>query len=355
MIVKNESAVIQRCLESVKDWIDYWVIVDTGSSDGTKEIIREILRDIPGELHERPWVHFEHNRNEALALAKEKGDYLLVIDADERIEKEEGFQKPSLDKDCYFIKVREPAGDHHRIFLIDLHLPWHWEGIVHESLVCEEASTFDVLENVYNLSLTTEGARSKEGNKYLQDAALLEEALQKDPTNPRTVFYLAQSYLNAEQFEKALYYYEKRVLLQGWDQEVFWALYQIGCIQEQLGASSEQIIESYCKAYQYRPCRAEPLFRLANHYFKIGKLALGFLAIKQASTLPLPSDSIFVESWIYSYARWVVLSDLAFQTQNYADAALACRQLIQAKETPEAVRKDMEGNLAFLKAHFGIE
>ena len=56
MIVKNESKVIQRCLESVKGTIDYWVIVDTGSTDGTQQLIKECLKDIPGELHERPWV-----------------------------------------------------------------------------------------------------------------------------------------------------------------------------------------------------------------------------------------------------------------------------------------------------------
>ena len=39
MIVRNESSVIQRCLDSVKGFIDYWVIVDTGSIDGTQKIV----------------------------------------------------------------------------------------------------------------------------------------------------------------------------------------------------------------------------------------------------------------------------------------------------------------------------
>ena len=54
MIVKNESHVIRRCLDSVRPFIDSWVIVDTGSTDGTEDIIREHLKDIPGQLHERP-------------------------------------------------------------------------------------------------------------------------------------------------------------------------------------------------------------------------------------------------------------------------------------------------------------
>ncbi|MDO8336144.1 MAG: glycosyltransferase, partial [Candidatus Saccharibacteria bacterium] len=47
MIVKNEAHVILRCLASVKPWIDSWCIVDTGSSDGTQDIIQDYLKDIP--------------------------------------------------------------------------------------------------------------------------------------------------------------------------------------------------------------------------------------------------------------------------------------------------------------------
>ena len=82
MIVKNEARVIEKCLASVKPLIDSWVIVDTGSSDDTQSIIRKYMADLPGELHEKPWVNFAHNRNEALQLAKEKADYVLLIDAD---------------------------------------------------------------------------------------------------------------------------------------------------------------------------------------------------------------------------------------------------------------------------------
>src|SRR6185369_8019373 len=86
MIVKNESAVIRRCLDSVRPFIDRWLIVDTGSTDGTQALIRDIMRDTPGELHERPWVDFGTNRTEALELARGLADYSLVIDADDVLE-----------------------------------------------------------------------------------------------------------------------------------------------------------------------------------------------------------------------------------------------------------------------------
>ena len=85
MIVKNESKVIERCLGSVKDFINYWVIVDTGSTDGTQQIIKNFMKDVPGELHQSEWQNFEYNRNEALQFAKNKGDYILFMDADDQL------------------------------------------------------------------------------------------------------------------------------------------------------------------------------------------------------------------------------------------------------------------------------
>ena len=87
-IVKNESAIIERCMSSMVDQIDYWVVVDTGSTDGTQQIIKDFMakHKIPGELFERPWVNFSHNRSEALELAENKADYIFLCDADMTLE-----------------------------------------------------------------------------------------------------------------------------------------------------------------------------------------------------------------------------------------------------------------------------
>ncbi|HKO46569.1 MAG TPA: glycosyltransferase, partial [Polyangiaceae bacterium] len=89
MIVKNEVKVLPRLIRSVKDYIDYYVIVDTGSTDDTIELIRREMAGygIEGEVHSRPWVNFGVNRQQALelALAANQGDWLLFIDADEEL------------------------------------------------------------------------------------------------------------------------------------------------------------------------------------------------------------------------------------------------------------------------------
>src|SRR5262245_49942 len=101
MIVRNEAPVIRRCLDSVRPWIDAWCVVDTGSSDGTQALVRQALAGLPGDLVERPWVDFAHNRTEALAAARGRADYVLVIDADETLEPAPGFALPRLTADAY--------------------------------------------------------------------------------------------------------------------------------------------------------------------------------------------------------------------------------------------------------------
>ena len=132
MIVKNEAPVILRCLDSVRPIIDYWVIVDTGSTDGTQDIIRQHLKDIPGELIERPWLDFAHNRTEALERARGHGDYVFVIDADEVLEITGGFKMPHLTADSYNVEVHYGGYSYLRKQLVNNALPWCYKGVLHE-------------------------------------------------------------------------------------------------------------------------------------------------------------------------------------------------------------------------------
>ena len=73
MIVKNEAHVIERCMESLKRLLDYVLIVDTGSDDGTPQVINNWLNvnNIPGEVIIEPWKNFAYNRTFALEKLRE--------------------------------------------------------------------------------------------------------------------------------------------------------------------------------------------------------------------------------------------------------------------------------------------
>ena len=79
MIVKNEEHCIEKSLNSIKHLIDYWIISDTGSTDNTKEKIKEILKDIPGELHENEFVDFFKQVDKSKLAVQKSLDELEIL------------------------------------------------------------------------------------------------------------------------------------------------------------------------------------------------------------------------------------------------------------------------------------
>lgn len=351
MIVKNEKDVITRCLESVLPMIDYWVIVDTGSSDGTQQIIKDYMasKSIPGELHERPWKNFGHNRNEALQLAKGKADYLFFIDADEYLQFDADFQMPRFDKDYYHLFFSHSGSRYSRIQLIRGALDWKWEGVLHEVLSPPPYSSCADLNKVV-IVYTTEGARSKDPQKYLKDAQILEAALKEEPNNTRYLFYLAQSYRDAGQHAEALKYYEKSAEIEPWDQAKFWALFQVASLQETLGVPEAEVLVSYNKAYQYRRSRIEPVYHMAHLLRQKGDYHSAYLAAKIATAVPQSGDALFVQQWMHDYGALLELSIDAYWIGKYEECQQVSLELLKKPNLPPEVRSCIEANLGFANA-----
>lgn len=351
MIVKNETDVITRCIGSLLPVIDTWVIVDTGSTDGTQKVIKDFMeaKGVAGELYERPWVNFSHNRNEALELAKGKADYTLFIDADEYWSYEPNFELPILDKDFYYVQVAFGGMRYGRIALVKSILPWKWEGVLHEAISPLLGATSGNLENVFNV-VTTEGARSKDPDKYKKDAEVLEAALLKEPNHNRYRFYLAQSYKDAGNLPLALENYQRRIDSGGWDQEVFWAMLQKAQLQEALDKPSEDVVNSYKEAYMYRSSRVEPLYHLANYCRTKGDFEAGYRVAKVAKSVPISDDLLFLQKWMYDYGALLELSISAYWTEKYDECRKISLKILANDDLPDNVRECVKRNLSFANA-----
>ena len=348
MIVKDEKDVIARCLASTLPLIDTWVIVDTGSTDGTQKIIQDFMakKGIPGKLYERPWKNFEHNRNEALELAKNEADHLLFIDADEYFVFTPDYKRPSLEKDFYYIPLHYGGLKYGRISLIRTDLEWKWAGVLHEALVIPPSATSETLEDVYN-HITQEGARSKDPEKFAKDANVLKEALKKDPHNTRYQFYLAQSYKDGGNHELALEHYEKRVAMGGWDQELFYSHLQVAALKEKLGMPSANVVESYVKAIQTRKSRAEAYYYLAEHQRKQSNHKAAYQLAQIAATMPESDDVLFVQKWIHDYGAELELSINAYWVGKYDECQQISLKLLKQNDLPPNVRECIQRNLGF--------
>ena len=347
MIVKDESKVIARCLASVRPLIDAWAIVDTGSTDGTQNVVREALRDLPGELIERPWVDFGYNRSEALRLARGRADYVFVIDADETLARDDGFTLPKLHADAYTADVLYSGCTYLRRQLVKNTLPWRYEGVLHEYITCEQAATEEHIGGMRTV-VHTDGARSSDPHKFLRDAIVLERALLDDPSNSRYAFYLAQSYRDAGDVELALRWYRTRTAMGGWPQEVWYSLYQIAMLEHRAEKPWPGVLEAYQRAYQFDPSRAEPLFRIALAYQARREFHTAMLFLDRAAAIPRPpATALFVEHTLYEVHISLEHGVAAFYAGDHETAVAANNQLLRSKTLPAALIEHVISNRRF--------
>lgn len=349
MIVKDEAAVIRRCLESVRPLIDTWVILDTGSTDGTQDVIREVFADLPGALHERPWKGFDVSRTEAIDLARAEADYLLFIDADDLMEVDSGFRMPRLTHDAYRVALHDGPIVHWRPALVSTRLPWRYVGVLHEYIECGTKYRLGTLRGANILSVGG-GARLREGQrkKYLRDARILQEGLVKEPGNTRYVFYLAQSWRDAGEPEKSLTAYDRRAGMGGWAEEVFCARLYAARLAVQLERSPAEVIDRYLRAHESRPTRAEALCDLARHCRVDGRRwPLAYLFAKQAAAIPYPSDILFVEHAWYEWRALDELAIAAYWVGEYEESRQCCERLLKGGRLPAGERERVTRNLEF--------
>ncbi len=339
MIVKDEVHVLRRCLQSVRPLIDQWVIVDTGSTDGTQDLIREVYKDLPGMLAERPWKNFGHNRSESVALARSRADYLLTLDADEYLVTDAGFRWPPMTCDAYEFVVSSGGTTYSRIQLVRSALPWRYEGVLHEYIACGQHHSQARMPGIQTVRLL-EGARSRDPLTYRRDAEILEEALLKEPENARYMFYLAQSYRDAHQPDLAIDRYRQRSRIGGFAEEVWCSLYQIARLQQAKGTDWPEVMNSYLKAFAFRQQRAEPLYCIGLYYQHRKEYALAKLFLGRAMQIPFPAnDVLFVESDVYRFLLPLEYAVACYWLEQHEEAIAVTDRLL-ADETLSADRRE---------------
>lgn len=338
MIVKNEAHIILETLQNLVNSItfDYWVISDTGSTDGTENLILNFFSEvgIPGELHKDEWQNFAHNRNLALNYARGKGDYILIFDADDFVE---GSLKIStdLEADAYYLNFSDESGvlSFRRVALVKNNPEIYWRGVVHEFIELPEGASYGNLVGPYSVIARTRGARSLDDDKYYHDATVLANAVynNQDPDlEPRYTFYCARSYRDAGLYQEALSWFKKRaVMTDGWSEEAYYSCLEIAQIYENEGKALEgrEYLE---KAIQINPNRAEAWSQLAKLYREAGQHHIAFAYAYMAKDLELNPDSLF--SWNRVYDYWIPfeLLENGVKIGNFEVAYQGFRALILA-------------------------
>ena len=354
MIVKNETHIIKECFDSLYKFIDYWVICDTGSTDGTQELIKNYFAEkgIPGELHQHEWEDFATNRTKALNLCIGKGDYAWMIDADDYLVGDIQFPH-HLDFDGYSLRIKRGSFEWWRNQIFKIGIGWCYEGVLHEYAHCPNKSDLSLAKldtPGYHVEARTEGGARNKGitptEKYSRDAIVLEKALEKEPLNSRYQFYLAQSYFDSQQWEKSFEAYEKRAKMGGWEEEVYYSLFRMAIIGMMQQKPWETVLNLFLGAYNYRPCRAEPLWHIARIYRMNGYPRIGYLYAKAALAIPMPKyDILFISQDVYEWQLLDELASCAYYVHAFKEGYDASLRLLSEGKVPPSEIERIKTNL----------
>ena len=305
MIVKDEVAGLELTLESTRGHVDQYCLLDTGSTDGTLEVIRRFFDSLPGsvsrELFQEPFVDFSTTRNRALQLAGQHTEFVLMLNGDDRLVGGADMRAflssrrgmTAIDEAIYIIPIDYggvATGRSERLARTRNHFVpdwphdalnhWRFEGVTHEAYVCNAAlqqgaqiiytsGEFGVYHDI------SQDTPDKKSARFELDIQLLLADLHAHPASfnaPRNMYYLAQSYYNLERFDEATEWYLKRVDVNyvrptpwGEDNEKHRAYTLLAYMADKQSRPSGAVEKYWKKSWEACPA-AYSLYSLARHY-----------------------------------------------------------------------------------------
>jgi len=354
MIVKNESRIICRLLESVAPLIDSYCICDTGSTDNTVALIESFFqaRNIPGKITREPFRDFAHNRTFSLQACEQiDADYILLLDADMVFQlhvSPEEF-KNSLTHDYYHMFQGVETFYYKNTRIVKNRIGASYWGVTHEYVKMPEGTSSALIEKgrAFIHDIGDGGAKA---DKFERDIRLLKQGLVDYPNNDRYTFYLANSYRDHGDYALAIDAYKKRAELGGWFEEVWHSYYSIGKCYKSLGDMANAIYW-WLEAYQFFPKRIENLYEIITHYRQHGKNQLAYLfynmALKQVLLNPNP-DYLFLQKEVYDYKLDYEFSIFGYycNLDDY-DMTRICLKVLSSPHADDGIVRNVMSNYKF--------
>ena len=354
MIVKDEAHTLPSTLISLKPYLDYYYILDTGSTDGTQAAIKSVLGE-RGEIWEEPFIDYGRSRNRVLEIAQTSSNpavFVLMLSADETV-----YNAYSLRQFCE--QHRASTGEAHEAYPVVMDVGWKFDslrlsrsdkgwryvGRVHEYLAAPDQKWHPSLRvpDTYIKFRVTDPVR-RSNREYTILKILLQEKEEK-PTDTRTSFYLARTYNVIGNHSAALDEFRRRVELGGWQEEVYESLYAIAWQLESLGRPWAEQEQAFLDAYEHSPERAEPLYSIASHYYQEKKNALAYMYASHAATLVYPKHAVlWVQAAVYDWQCHFVVGMTAHRLgpSRYKEGYLALKQALEKKGADVMMQRQLD-------------
>lgn len=362
MIVKNGGKQLEDMLLCSLPFIDRWTIIDTGSTDETVNIINKVLGCKKGKLYQIPFIDFSTTRNQCLDLAGNTCKYTIMLDDTYYVNGNlREFLKKTRD-DLYansfsiYIQTNDVLYASVRIIVSNANLRYKYR--VHE--VFEEKNNINVIipkESAWIDDKQFKETKKRTDERKHQDIQMLLEDLQEDPNNPRTYYYLAQTYLNMNNYEKAFEYFLKRgkFVYSGYIQERFDAIFEAARIANfNLNKPWSDCLSLYQIAITIDDSRPEPYYYIGVHQYANNDEAGAFQCFKKAYQLGLPLQTQFaVRPIISEHFVPKFLTKLCYQFNDYALGKEVSSYFLKHNQKDADAYKEIESWNAIFSAFSG--
>jgi glycosyltransferase involved in cell wall biosynthesis len=355
MMVKNEKKRILVSLESIKNFVDSIIIYDTGSTDNTIDIITDfcnknnkILRLKTGEF-----VDFSTSRNEGLDFADsfKDIDYILLLDTNDELRGCDELRlicekfRNEIDYNAFLVCQQWWSGEmdkYYNVRLIKAHKNWRYRNSVHEFITDCSRLPFEHEKPVYridNENIFIYQDRTKDDDKsskrFHRDKILLLKDYDQDPSDPRTVFYLAQTYACLREHQESFFYYKLRSSMPGFEEERFQSLLRAGEELFKANGNWYDVLTLYIKAFEHSK-RAEPLCKIVEYYVVVNFWEFAYMFVSLCCELKFPENSIlFVDKGCYDYKRWHLLGVIGHNLGKIQEGKFGCLKALQSRPNSE--------------------
>jgi glycosyltransferase involved in cell wall biosynthesis len=365
MILKNEAQSVAGMIESLVGVVDRYTIIDTGSTDRTKAIIRESFGDIPGDIYDEPFVDFATTRNRAIELEGLKSVFVLMLSGDEYLRDGMALRRfceehRSWDKwtnkgaaeEAYNLRVLygHDVYDSTRLHRTDAR--WFYVGVTHEYMtnankrvaIKRATDTKGMIPKIFHDLSTSDPVKKRK--RWSIDRDLLLQEWEKKPNRTRTAFYLAQSYECLGDFAHSFQWYQTRWDLKGWNEEAYEARFRMARVSRHLHYTWPESQQMYLSAHAYLPKRIEPLYAIGHYYYHEQfprNYQLAFIFLHRASMIPFPTNlRLFLDKTVYDFKVPDLLGIVSYYTGDNEVGRTHVIKALKIKPTDKRLLKNLQ-------------
>lgn len=345
IMVKNAGEGFREILTANLPFIDRYTILDTGSTDNTVQIAREVLKNKRGQIYQEGWLGFRKSRNRLLDLAGHHCHFNIMLD------------------DTYILrgKVREfleimrgdEVADSFSIIIEDIETMYtsnritkpnrglRYIGDIHEIIQSENNMNVDIpLEYGSILDVNSDYMNNRTNARKLQDIETQLQSMRENPSDPRNYYYVGCSYVCVKDWEKAEYWFTKRTEMNsGHGPEIWDSLYYIAAINNLYKKTPWEVChQMWLRCYQYDSTRAEPLYFIGQHYEQQNSIHIAYMYLKHAFSLGFPRITMSVRKDIFDKLPYKLMK-ICYNVKDYQLAEKCADKIIERNKNDKFTMK----------------